>query len=128
PGAPARDGPPDSAFSRGVPEVGPARHAAQRTEPTPVWRHHRMKVVVLGATKGIGRAVARALAERGDAIFLLGRDAADLERSARDLEQRGGGARSVGYALCDLEEPSGFEAALDAAAAGLSGFDTVIVT
>jgi short-subunit dehydrogenase len=87
-----------------------------------------MKAVVLGATKGIGRAVARALAERGDAIFLLGRDAAELERSARDLEQRGGGARSVGYALCDLEEPPGFAAALDAADAGLPGFDTVIVT
>jgi short-subunit dehydrogenase len=87
-----------------------------------------MKAVVLGATKGIGRAVARALAERGDAVFLLGRDAAELEPSARDLEQRGGGARRVGFAHCDLEDPSGFEAALDAADAALSEFDTVIVT
>ena len=42
-----------------------------------------MKAVVLGATKGMGRAVARQLAERGHALFLLGRDAADLATSAR---------------------------------------------
>ena len=43
------------------------------------------KVVVLGATKGMGRAVARRLAERGDALFLLGHEADDLNASARDL-------------------------------------------
>lgn len=87
-----------------------------------------MKVVVLGASKGIGRAVARLLAERGASLYLLGRDLEDLERSARDLEQRGGGKQPVLCARCDLEDPSGFEAALDAADRALSGFDTVIVT
>ncbi|MFI5306863.1 MAG: SDR family NAD(P)-dependent oxidoreductase [Polyangiales bacterium] len=87
-----------------------------------------MKVVVLGATKGIGRAVARALAERGDALFLLGRDPTELEKSARDLTQRGGGKLSVAHAVCDLELPSGFDAALAAADAALEGFDTVVVT
>jgi len=48
-----------------------------------------MKVAFIGATKGIGRALARLLAARGDALFLLGRDREDLERSARDLEVRG---------------------------------------
>ncbi|HEX6737197.1 MAG TPA: SDR family NAD(P)-dependent oxidoreductase [Vicinamibacteria bacterium] len=85
------------------------------------------KVAFLGATKGMGRALARALAERGDALFLLGRDAQDLARSAQDLEVRGGRA-PVGQAPCDLERPEGFAAALDAAAAGLGGLDTVIVT
>jgi short-subunit dehydrogenase len=84
--------------------------------------------VVLGATKGIGRAVARALVERGAELHLLGRDAADLERSARDIEQRGGGVRQVSFGVCDLEDPSGFEAALEGAEQALSGFDTVIVT
>jgi short-subunit dehydrogenase len=93
-----------------------------------------MKAVVLGATKGMGRAVARALVEHGHSVFVLGRDQAELERSARDLEQRssvdGSNARSavVGSALCDLEQPAGFAAALDAAAQGLPDFDTVIVT
>jgi short-subunit dehydrogenase len=87
------------------------------------------KVVMLGATKGMGRAVARQLAERGHALFLLGRDAADVGASARDLEvrtARAGG--SIGSATCDLESPESFGTALDAADAVLGRFDTVVVT
>ena len=51
-----------------------------------------MKVVLLGATKGMGRALARLMAERGDRLVLLGRDATDLARSAADLQIRGAGA------------------------------------
>jgi short-subunit dehydrogenase len=87
-----------------------------------------MKVVILGATKGIGRALARALAERGDQLYLLGRDREDIEHSAADLEQRGGGKWRALSALCDLERPETFELALDSADRGLSGFDTVVVT
>jgi short-subunit dehydrogenase len=87
-----------------------------------------VKAVVLGATKGIGRAVSRLLAERGDQLYLLGRDREDLERSASDLEQRGGGKWRVLSAICDLERPETFELALDSADRSLSGFDTVIVT
>ena len=86
-----------------------------------------MKAAVLGATRGMGRALARLLAERGDAVFLLGRDAEDLERSARDLEARAGRG-SIGFAVCDLERPEGFGPALDAAAAHMGGLDTVVVT
>lgn len=84
-----------------------------------------MKVVILGATKGMGRALARRLAERGDRLFLVGR-ADDLDASARDLEIRSG--PPVGTAYCDLERPESFAPALEAAAAALGGFDTVIVT
>jgi short-subunit dehydrogenase len=86
-----------------------------------------MKAVVLGATKGIGRALARLMAERGDRLFLLGRDREDLARSARDLEVRGAKDR-VECAACDLNDPSGFEAALQAAEVALGGFEAVIVT
>jgi decaprenylphospho-beta-D-erythro-pentofuranosid-2-ulose 2-reductase len=87
-----------------------------------------VKAVILGGTKGIGRAVARQLAERGDAIMLLGREPHDLERSARDLEARSGGKLKVATALCDLSDPEGFLAAFDAAERDLPGFDTVLVT
>ncbi len=87
-----------------------------------------MKAVIFGATKGIGRAIARALAERGDSVFLCGRDSQDLERSARDLEQRAGGKLRVGTAVCDLEDTSTFVGALDAADLTLASFDTVIIT
>lgn len=86
-----------------------------------------MRVAFLGATKGMGRALARLMAERGDSIFLLGRSEEDLEKSAADLNVRGASS-SVGWAKCDLLDPSSFDAALDAAAEALQDFDTVVVT
>ncbi len=87
-----------------------------------------MKAVILGATKGIGRAIARALAERGAELYLLGRDGDDLARSAADLEQRALGKIHVQTALCDLEQPAGFHEILAEADRALGGIDTVIVT
>ena len=86
-----------------------------------------MRAVLLGATRGMGRAVARRLAARGDSLFLLGRDPDDLARSAADLEARGAAA-PVGHARCDLLEPDGFVAALAAAEQALDGIDLVVVT
>lgn len=86
-----------------------------------------MKVVFLGATRGMGRALARLFAERGDSLFLLGREADELARSAADLQARGRG-EAIGVGACDLEDPEGFASALDAADAALGGFDTVVVT
>lgn len=86
-----------------------------------------MKVVLLGGTKGIGRALARLFVTRGDAVFLLGRDGDDLARSAADLALRGRGA-SVAWARCDLADPAGFGPALDAAGAVLGRLDLVVVT
>jgi short-subunit dehydrogenase len=86
-----------------------------------------MKVVVLGATRGMGRALARRMASRGDAVFLLGRDETELAKSARDLEARAGQGH-VGIAHCDLERPETFAPALDAADAALGGLDIVVVT
>ena len=86
-----------------------------------------MKVVFLGATRGMGRALARVMAQRGDRLFLLGRDPEELARSAQDLEVIAGGG-TVEAALCDLLQPDTFAAALDQAARALNGFDTVVVT
>ena len=86
-----------------------------------------MKVAFLGATKGMGRALARLMAERGDTLFLLGRDLADLEKSGRDLLARAGKG-PAGTAPCDLEQPATFAPALDAAEAALGGLDAVVVT
>ncbi len=86
-----------------------------------------MKAAILGGTRGMGRALAQELARAGHGLFLLGRDADDLARSARDLEIRGA-ATPVGHARCDLLEPAGFASALDDADAALGGIDTLIVT
>ena len=87
-----------------------------------------MNIVMFGATKGIGRAVARALAARGDRLFLLGRGQDDLERSAADLNVRAGTDVVAGLARCDLAEPDTFAPALADAAHALSTIDAVVVT
>jgi NAD(P)-dependent dehydrogenase (short-subunit alcohol dehydrogenase family) len=102
-----------------------------------------MNVAFLGATKGMGRALSRLLAERGDRLFLLGRDLRDLERSAGDLrvrrtarrpqpapsaEREADAAGGVGFAACDLEKPETFAPALQAAVAAMGGLDLVVVT
>jgi short-subunit dehydrogenase len=85
-----------------------------------------MNVVFLGATKGMGRALSRKMAARGDRLALLGRTEASLVDTAHDLEVRG--AKGTSTHRCDLEQPDGFEAALDAAFAALGRVDAVVVT
>lgn len=86
-----------------------------------------MKIVVLGATRGMGRAVARGYAERGESLFVLGRDDGAIEKTAQDLQAHGASG-TVGWARCDLNAPEGFTDGLDRADEALGGFDTVIVT
>jgi len=86
-----------------------------------------MRVAFLGATKGMGRALARLMAVRGDELCLLGRNLADLERSAADLSIRSA-AGPVHTAACDLETPETFAPAIEAAGRALGGLDAVVVT
>lgn len=86
-----------------------------------------MRVAVVGGTRGMGRALARLLAARGEAVVLLGRDAAELATSARDLAARGARG-SVATGHLDLTDPAGFAAALDAADQAVGSVDTLIVT
>jgi NAD(P)-dependent dehydrogenase (short-subunit alcohol dehydrogenase family) len=51
--------------------------------------------IVTGASRGIGAATARALAEAGATVALAARDAARLEQLAAEIEAAGGTALSV---------------------------------
>ncbi len=87
-----------------------------------------MRVAFLGATRGMGRALAREMAERGDSIFVLGRNQDELERTLGDLSARSGHPMA-GSAECDLARPETFGPALDAAARAHGGaIDCVVVT
>jgi len=90
-----------------------------------------VNVVLLGATAGMGRALARRMARRGDRLFLLGRDERRLAASARDLVLVGPGGSAdpdVGTARCDLAEPGSIEPALDRAVAVLGRLDAVVLS
>lgn len=86
------------------------------------------RVVILGGTRGMGRALARRFVERGDWVALLGRDLDELARSKSDLEARGTPGVRVAVAQCDLEDPETFRPALEGVEQALEGIDTVVVT
>lgn len=86
-----------------------------------------MRVVCLGGTKGMGRALVRKMGARGDQIFLLGRNEEDLQKSGADLEVRKPGS-FAGQARCDLEDTGTFAPALAAASEAMGGIDCVVVT
>ncbi len=67
--------------------------------------------IVCGASQGIGRAVAKALALRGDEVHLLARRAGPLEAVAADLRARG--AHATPWPV-DLADPQDLDGTLDA--------------
>jgi len=58
--------------------------------------------MITGGSRGLGRAMAQALAEAGADILLVGRDEASLDTAARELAQLG---RWVGIAVGDVGTP-----------------------
>lgn len=87
-----------------------------------------MNVAILGGSRGMGRALARELVERGHEVFLWGRNLEDLKRSAQDLETRAASHRGVHVGFCDLEKTESFLPALSEASAALGAIDAVVVT
>ena len=86
-----------------------------------------VKVALLGATKGMGRALARLLAERGDPLCLLGRDRDDLARSAADWRCAARPATvGTAAATCSIRPASPRRSTPRSQALG--GLDTVVVT
>ena len=73
-------------------------------------RHTPDVVVITGASAGVGRATARAFAQRGAHVALLARGRAGLEGARRDVEAAGGTALVLPTDVADA-------AAVEAAAA-----------
>lgn len=81
-----------------------------------------MTAVVTGASRGIGRATALELAERGVALALLGRPSKDLDETCATARRR----VQVDVVACDLSRPRDVADAAEAVL-GSTGAPTVIV-
>jgi NAD(P)-dependent dehydrogenase (short-subunit alcohol dehydrogenase family) len=81
-----------------------------------------MKVVVVGASSGLGRCIGIGLAQRGDQVALLARRRERLDDAAKEA---GPGTLAI---PCDVTDEVGCRAAVEEAAAGLGGIDGLVYT
>jgi 3-hydroxybutyrate dehydrogenase len=81
------------------------------------------RAVVTGASKGIGRSIALALAGAGADIVVTARNLPDLETVAAEIEALG--RRSLALS-CDITDPDGVQRMAAAALEGLGGVDILV--
>ncbi|MFF4394148.1 SDR family NAD(P)-dependent oxidoreductase [Streptomyces sp. NPDC001480] len=80
-------------------------------------------VLVTGAARGIGAAVARRLAEEGGRVMATDRDLPEAERTAAGLRQRG---LAVEAYACDVAGRESVEAAVAHAVGALGSLDVLV--
>ena len=80
-------------------------------------------VLVTGASRGIGRALATGFAERGAQVIITGRVAATLEQTAQELSNNG---RSVYPIVCDVADPEAVRACVATLLSQYDRLDTLI--
>jgi len=81
------------------------------------------RVLVTGASSGIGEATARAVARRGATVLLVARRADELDRVRREVEADGG--RAAAY-TCDLTDPDAVDALVERVSADHGGVDHLV--
>ena len=81
------------------------------------------KAVVTGGGRGIGAAVARALAAEGAAVMVAARSAGEVEKLAAELSA--GGAQAEAQ-VCDVTDPASVAALAAAAAERLGPVDLLV--
>ena len=82
--------------------------------------------LVTGASRGIGRAIALALAGEGARVVLCARNTADLDAAVGEARSRGGSEDAALGVAADVTTPAGVDAVVDAAVRAYGGVDVVV--
>lgn len=83
------------------------------------------KILIIGATSAIAEATARLWAREGHRLYLIARNAEQLQTMAADLRIRG--AESTHIGLLDANDFDKHEAAIDQAIQTLDGIDIALI-
>jgi NAD(P)-dependent dehydrogenase (short-subunit alcohol dehydrogenase family) len=86
-------------------------------------RMNGKRVLVTGASSGIGRAVANRFAAEGAAVAAAGRDEARTTRTVAEITAKGGSAVAL---LGDLSTEDGARSVVDGAVEKLGGLDALV--
>lgn len=79
--------------------------------------------IITGASRGIGRSTALALAKQGMRLGLVARHAASLQAVATEVKARGGEAFPLTY---DFSDPAGIPELVDELVLSLGGLDALV--
>lgn len=79
--------------------------------------------IVTGGSRGIGLAIARALADEGARVAICARDGSEVERAVEDLRERSGSA--FGMAV-DVTDTAALERFIDDSAEHLGGLQMLV--
>lgn len=82
-----------------------------------------LKVLVTGASRGIGKAIAVELASRGATVMCTGRDQSTLDETVSEIDAIGGVAYSL---ICDLSDPVSARALVEETINCLGDLDVVV--
>ena len=84
------------------------------------------RALITGGSRGIGLAIAEALAAEGAAVGLIARDPDGLASAARHLTERGTRGTQVATAAADVTDTPALNRAVDEVAAALGGLDHLV--
>ena len=79
--------------------------------------------MVTGATRGLGRGIARELGSKGARVAVTGRNKDDLAAVSREIEERGGTALPL---ACDHADDASVAAAFERVAGEFGGIDILV--
>lgn len=102
--------------------------SSRRRTPPDTVRLRSKRVVVTGASSGIGLAAARRFAREGADLALIARGSQGLERAAEAVRGEADGARRTTVATfrADVADRAQLEVAVEAAAERLGGIDVLV--